>query len=258
MDQARVVKSDYEVRMIRRANDVSSAAHRKVAENFLSLTNERDIEAIHLAVCTARGTNAQAYPIIAGAGTNGATLHYFANNTPLAGKETIVVDAGCEWNCYASDITRTFPIPGTWSPRPARIHKLVERMQDACISRIQPGVIFFQLHLLAMDIAMKGLLELGILKGEEKQVAEAGTIAAFFPHGLGHHVGLEVHDVSGYERLMLMAETGSRLDGGKRRLITPNMLSSMSGISKMTASKPPYSGRQELQPNMIVTVEPGM
>ncbi|KAG6040004.1 hypothetical protein E4U41_001726, partial [Claviceps citrina] len=197
MDRARVVKTGYEVAMIRRANDISSAAHRRVAERLTRLSNEREIEAIVHAVCIANGARSQAYPVIAGAGSNGSTLHYGANNAPLAGKQTVVLDAGCEWDCYASDITRTLPISGSFPPRAAAIHAIVQRMQDECIRQVAPGKLWSDIHLLAADIGMRGLLELGILKGPPEDVARAGTMAAFFPHGLGHHVGLEVHDVSG-------------------------------------------------------------
>jgi Xaa-Pro dipeptidase len=130
MDRARCIKDEYEIAMIRRANDVSSAGHRKVAEMLLRLTNEREIEAIFQAVCTARGARSQAYSIIAGSGVNASTLHYDENNQPLEGKELVVLDAGCEWQCYASDVTRTLPIMGRFSTKGAAIYNLVQTMQE--------------------------------------------------------------------------------------------------------------------------------
>lgn len=253
MDQARVIKTEYEVGLIRKACRISSAAHRKIAESLLGLRNEQEIEAIFLAMSTSRGAHAQSYPIIAGAGTNASTLHYEANNQPLKGKQLIVVDAGCEWECYASDITRTLPINGSFTDEAAAIHSIVQKMQDECIDRVRPGCIYYSLHLHAADVAIQGLLKLGILHGGFEEIQKAGTVAAFFPHGLGHHVGLEVHDVTGADRLLM--RSGGRLEGGKREMVTPTVLST---LRKMSAAPPPYKGRQALRPNMIVTIEPGM
>ncbi|KAJ0340292.1 hypothetical protein COL922a_003520 [Colletotrichum nupharicola] len=262
VDQARVVKTEYEVAMIRKANAVSAAAHRRVAERLLHLENEAEIEAIFQARCTTAGTRDQAYAIIAGSGPNAGTLHYDANDEPLEGRDVVVFDAGCEWRCYASDITRTLPIPGRFSPEAKAIHDIVERMQDECIAMIRPGTLFFDLHIHASQVAQEGLLALGVLKGDPAEVWDAGTVAALFPHGLGHHVGLEVHDVSGRERLLLLNNAmgggaGGRV--GKREVITPEMMGAMARATAAAASvPPPYKGRQYLKKNMIVTVEPGV
>ncbi|KAG5930127.1 hypothetical protein E4U42_002863 [Claviceps africana] len=267
MDRARLIKTDYEVAMIRRANDVSSAAHRRVAESITRLANEREVEAIIHTVCIANGARSQAYPVIAGAGSNGATLHYGDNNAPLENKQCLVLDAGCEWNCYASDITRTLPLSGSWPPRAAAIHAIVQRMQDECIRQVRPGKLWRDIHLLAAEIGMDGLLALGILKGPRDEIARAGTMAAFFPHGLGHHVGLDVHDVSGTLALAATPTTadaarGVQLDHGKRLMVTPAMLAHMRRESGSHGE--PHTAaagdrkRQHLLPNMVVTVEPGI
>ncbi|KAI9147962.1 transcriptional activator Mut3p [Paramyrothecium foliicola] len=258
MDRARVVKTDHEVALIRRANAVSSAAHRRVAENLLALNNEQEIEALFRAGCTVRGAHSQAYAIIAGAGVNASTLHYDANDQPLKGKQLVVIDAGCEWDCYASDITRTLPISGSFTPEAAAIHDLVQRMQDQCIAAVRPGALYYKLHLLAHAVALAGLRELGILRGDPGEIARVGTTAAFFPHGLGHHVGLECHDVTGSERLLLMTDS-LRVEGGKRETVPPTALLALGReAADEEASGRPYKGRQHLKPNMIVTVEPGI
>ncbi|KAK2594530.1 hypothetical protein QQS21_007749 [Conoideocrella luteorostrata] len=256
MDRARLVKTEYEVAMIRHANNISSAAHRKVAERITRLKNEREIEAIIQAVCIANGTRYQAYPVIAGSGVNGSTLHYNANNASLKGKQCVVLDAGCEWECYASDITRTLPISGCFPPKAAAIHAIVQRMQNECIRQVRPGKLWHEIHLLAASIGMDGLLKLGILKGDTEQVARAGTVAAFFPHGLGHHVGLEVHDVSGS---LPLATQGIQLEDGKRVMVTPGMLAQMMHVGDSEDANPVQQRkRQRLLPNMVVTVEPGI
>jgi len=185
MDDARVIKTDYEVGLIRKANEVSSWAHRRVLSLFCNVTNETHIEAIFGGSCVFQGAKKQAYGIIAGSGTNASTLHYVANNQDIAGRQLVCLDAGCEWDCYASDITRTFPITGTFSKEAQEIYSIVEEMQGRCIEQVKPGTVFLDLHRLAMEIGVKGLMKLGILhNGTYGEIAEAGTGRAFFPHGV--------------------------------------------------------------------------
>ncbi|KAI1412921.1 hypothetical protein F5Y13DRAFT_179783 [Hypoxylon sp. FL1857] len=198
MDEARLIKSEYEVAMIRRANDISSVAHRKVATKVNSFKNECEVEAAFIAACTAANAKTQAYPVIAGAGANASTLHYGANNELLLGRQIVVLDAGAEWSCYASEVTRSLPVgPRSKFTAEARaVYELVHKMQDECIQRIRPGVVFRDLQLHATLVAVKGLLELGVLRGgTAEEIFKNGTGAAFFPHGLGHHVGLDVHEL---------------------------------------------------------------
>jgi Xaa-Pro dipeptidase len=262
MDAARVIKTQYEIAAIRHANAVSSAAHRSVLKRLKRMTNEREIEALFRGFCLAAGAKHQAYPVIVGSGPNAATLHYDANDEPLAGRQLVVLDAGCEWACYASDITRTLPIGGVLTPEAKAVYAVVERMQEQCIAAVRPGEAYYRLHLLAARIATEGLLELGVLTGgTAAEIAAKGTVAAFFPHGLGHHVGLDVHDVSGREALMLGAHVvpasrRSRGSAGKREWISPEMMAVLAR-DRVTIA-PPYKGRQRLEPDMVVTVEPGM
>ncbi|KAK9775688.1 putative Xaa-Pro aminopeptidase [Seiridium cardinale] len=262
--EARVVKTDYEIAAIRKANNISSAAHRAVCQKLLSLRNECEVEAIFQAVSIAHNAHSQSYAIIAGSGANAASLHYGANNEPLKGRQLLVLDAGAEWKVYASDITRTLPIQGKFTAEARAIYDLVTEMQTQCIERIRPGTVYYSLHLHAHMVAVKGLLELGILhNGTASEIFKNGTSTAFFPHGLGHHVGLEVHDVPGYERLMLEVD-GFLALGGKKRPVVPEMLRDMMVMDleissgRQDTAGPPYRGRRELAPGMIVTVEPGI
>lgn len=183
MEAARVIKSDYEVGLIRRANDISSMAHRAVLANLTDMSNETEIQATFEASCVSAGAKKQAYDVIAGSGENSSTLHYVANNQPLKGRQLVCLDAGCEWECYASDVTRTFPLSGTLSKEANDIYSIVQEMQEQCIKRLRPGVIFRDLQILAMEIAVKGLMKLGILhNGTFKEVFPTGV--AFFPHGV--------------------------------------------------------------------------
>lgn len=203
MYQARIIKDEHEIALIRKANDISSEAHKQVLASILKFKNEAQVEGLFLNVCTSRHARKQAYDIIAASGPNAGTLHYDANNEDFGDRQLMCLDAGCEYELYASDITRTFPLSGSWPSKEAEnIYKLVERMQETCISKLAPGVRYLDLHILAHHIAIDGLLRLGILhNGTREEIYKAGTSKAFFPHGLGHHVGLEVHDV-GQKELM--------------------------------------------------------
>lgn len=198
MDAAREVKDEYEIQMIRQANKISGLAHRRILENIHRMSNESEIEGLFLDACVSHGAKNQAYEIIAGSGPNAAVLHYVRNDEPLSGRQLVCLDAGAEWDCYASDVTRTFPLGQEWPSVYAKdIYAIVEEMQEECIRRVKPGVRFRDLHELAHAIAVKGLQKLGILeRGTVEEIRRSGASSIFFPHGLGHHVGLEVHDVS--------------------------------------------------------------
>jgi Xaa-Pro dipeptidase len=183
MDAARVIKSDYEVGLIRRANEITSWAHHRVLAKLSGMTNETHIEAVFTGSCLSKGAKEQAYGVIAGSGENASTLHYVANDQPLEGRQLVCLDAGCEWECYASDVTRTFPISGTFSKEAKEIYNIVQEMQEECIKRIKPGVVYRDLHILAMKIAVKSLMKLGILhNGTFQELLPTGV--AFFPHGV--------------------------------------------------------------------------
>jgi Xaa-Pro dipeptidase len=201
MNVARMIKDDHEIGLIRKANDISSQAHREVLANVLTFKNEAQVQGVFMDVCISHQAKQQAYDPIAASGPNAGTLHYDANNEDLVGRQLMCLDAGCEYELYASDITRTFPLASSWPSKEAEsIYKLVQRMQETCIERLAPGVRYLDLHIMAHQIAIDGLLQLGILhNGTKEEIFKAGTSRAFFPHGLGHHVGLEVHDVGQVE-----------------------------------------------------------
>jgi Xaa-Pro dipeptidase len=211
MNLARIIKDDHEIKLIRKANDISSEAHKRVLANIASFKNEAQVEGLFMDVCISRQAKQQAYDPIAASGPNAGTLHYDANNEDFEDRQLMCLDAGCEFELYASDITRTFPLSGSWpSVESMNIYKLVQRMQETCIRRLAPGVRYLDLHILAHHIAIEGLLKLGILHhGTIEEIYKAGTSKAFFPHGLGHHIGLEVHDV-GQKELMSFYERNSK------------------------------------------------
>lgn len=254
MDACRVIKDEHEIQLIQRANRVSGAAHRSILANLRHFKNEAQIAGLFVDVCLSLRSKGTAYETIAGSGSNGATLHYTRNNEPLAGRQMVVLDAGAEWSCYASDVTRSFPIPssvsgsGDWPSREAeQIYAIVQRMQEECISRVKEGALFFSIHQHAHAIALEELLKLGILRipqGSTKaDLIKAEVTALFFPHGLGHHLGLEVHDVSpdsGTVPLELAMECRNSL------------MSVTEHRPPCTLSAPPLAS------GMVITVEPGL
>ena len=198
IDECRVTKDAYEVAAIRKANEVSTAAHIAVMKNLKHVHNEQELEAVFLERSIALGCKEQAYHGIFGSGRHAATLHYQANNQPLSGRWNLLVDAGAEWECYCSDVTRTMPLSGKFNEESEQIYKIVQRMQEECFSMLKAGVQWEDVHVRAHEVAIEELLSLGILKGDKKAIFDARTSVAFFPHGLGHYLGMDTHDTGGH------------------------------------------------------------
>ncbi|KAE9379091.1 xaa-Pro aminopeptidase-like protein I [Stipitochalara longipes BDJ] len=246
MNAARVIKDDYEIKMIRRANAISAQAHTNVLKGIAHFDNEAEIEAIFMATCVSDQAKEQSYGIIAGSGSNASVLHYIANNEPLKGRQLVCLDAGAEWKCYASDVTRTFPISGNFTKEAKDIYDLVAKMQESSIAMIKPGVDFGIIVENSVKVAVEGLIKLGLLQnGTSEELYLSGAWRAFFPHGLGHHVGLEVHDVGdGSDRLNLLS--------GHRSANTW-----MAAYSKKSLDSVISAGTTLLS-HMVVTIEPGI
>jgi Xaa-Pro dipeptidase len=198
IEECRVVKDDYEIALIREANEISTIAHSAVLKAVKTAKNERELEAIFIERSIAHGSREQAYHSIVASGTNAATLHYQKNNEDLAGRSNLLLDAGAEYRCYASDITRTFPINGAFSKESRAIYEIVLKMQMECTEMLKEGVVWDDVHVRAHEIAIDGLLDLGIFKGSKKEILEKRTSVAFFPHGLGHYLGMDTHDTGGH------------------------------------------------------------
>ncbi|MCJ1434932.1 hypothetical protein MMC27_004302 [Xylographa pallens] len=198
IEACRVVKDAYEIALVRKANAVSALAHTAVLRAVKRAANERELEAVFLERCVATGAREQAYHAIVASGLNAATLHYQKNDEPLAGRRNLLLDAGAEWRCYASDVTRTFPLRGRFSAESRAIYDVVLRMQTECTAMLKAGVVWDDVHARAHEIAIEGLLDMGILKGGKTEIFEKRTSVAFFPHGLGHYLGMDTHDTGGH------------------------------------------------------------
>lgn len=219
IDECRVVKDEYEIALIKKANIISSAAQRAVVESVKKCKNESEIDGVFLGECTKRGTKIQAYPSIVASGRTAATMHYESNNQDLyldgKAKDLVVADAGAEWNCFGADIVslpfvmsvlnssnmkqiRTLPISGKFTHKSRAIYDIVLNMQESCVATLKEGALWDDLHVLAHKIAIDGLLALGILKGDKDEILAERISTAFMPHGLGHFLGMDTHDTGGH------------------------------------------------------------
>jgi Xaa-Pro dipeptidase len=197
IDECRVVKDRYEVALIRQANLVSDRAHIAVMKAVKHAKNERDLEALFTYTAHINGCKEQAYSCICGSGTNAATLHYIKNDLPLDQKLNFLIDAGAEHSCYASDVTRTFPINGKFTKESRNVYDAVLKMQLECIEMLKDNVLWDDVHAHAHKVAIAELVGMGVLKGDVEEIFNARTSAAFFPHGLGHYLGMDTHDTGG-------------------------------------------------------------
>jgi Xaa-Pro dipeptidase len=201
IEECRVIKDDYEIAMIRHANIISSYAHEQVIASVNRASNERELNAVFVMHCHANGCKEMAYGCICAAGPAGSTLHYVKNDQPLEGKDNILLDAGCEYNCYCSDITRTFPIThdGKFTEESKHIYDLVLRMQSESMEMIRAGVLWEDIHMKAHTVGATGLRDLGILHQTltTEQILDSHVMTRFFPHGLGHYLGMDTHDCGG-------------------------------------------------------------
>ena len=198
LDRIRRVKDDVELARMRVASDATragfAAAVRVVAPGISERALQIEIEAEFFR----SGADAVAYDSIVASGQNAAVLHHLPTPRVLAVGELVLIDAGAEYRCYDCDVTRTYPVSGRFSPEQADVYALVSNVQRATIARCRAGVEYRDVHLsAAVDIA-RGLIDLGFLSGSATDLVEEGASALFFPHGIGHMVGLGVRDAGGY------------------------------------------------------------
>jgi Xaa-Pro aminopeptidase len=159
---------------------------------------EYEIEALIEQVFRRHGSAGPAYTSIVGAGANATVLHYINNDGELRDGELLLLDAGAEYKGYASDITRTFPINGRYSPAQREIYELVLKAQVSCVEMVRPGVTHDQLKQHSIEVLTEGMVELGLLKGDPEQLIKDKKYEKFYMHGLGHMLGIDVHDVGRY------------------------------------------------------------
>ena len=200
IDEQRLIKDTHEIAIMRRSARIGAAAHRRAMQAARPGKNEYEIEAELLYEFRRGGAQFPAYwPIVAG-GANACVLHYVFNNAPLAAGELLLIDAGCELDGYASDITRTFPVGGRYSGAQREVYELVLAAQLAAIAKVRPGNKWNEPHDAAVRVLAQGMLDLKLLDGSLDEVLEKETYKRFYMHRTGHWLGLDVHDAGDYKR----------------------------------------------------------
>ncbi|RNF85880.1 aminopeptidase P N-terminal domain-containing protein [Montanilutibacter psychrotolerans] len=197
LDELRLFKDRDELRMMQRAADISVLAHEAAMRAARPGIHEYELQA-ELERAFRMNDAVPAYGSIVGAGANGCVLHYHANNAQARDGDLVLVDAGAEYRGYASDITRTFPVNGRFSPEQRALHDLVGAAQAAALAQARPGVAYEAGHLAAVHTLTEGLLRLGLLKGKLETNIAQGLYKRFYMHKTGHWIGLDVHDVGDY------------------------------------------------------------
>ncbi|MDC0430791.1 aminopeptidase P N-terminal domain-containing protein, partial [Candidatus Thioglobus sp.] len=191
LHEMRLIKKESEILSMQKAADISSAAHTLAMAQVTPGMFEYELQSVFDAHFVKNNTQHAYTPIVAG-GKNACVLHYIENNQPLKSGDLVLIDAGCELDYYASDITRTFPVNGQFSEPQKQIYQIVLDAQLAAINSIKPGTDVHMPHKIACDIIQQGLENLGLL-------APGEPLSKFFMHGTGHWLGMDVHDVGKYQ-----------------------------------------------------------
>ena len=200
IDEMRLFKDDHELATMRRAAAISSEAHSRAMRMVRPGVHEYAVEAELLHAFRRAGAQAPAYTSIVAGGANACILHYVANDQPLHAGDLLLVDAGCELDGYASDITRTYPVDGTYSGPQRDVYELVLAAQAAAIAAVKPGASWNDPHDAAVRVLAQGFVALGLLEGDVGRVIESGDFRRFYMHRTGHWLGRDVHDVGDYRR----------------------------------------------------------
>lgn len=193
LGQLRMIKTPEELKLLRKAIDVSCIGQNEVMKAMHPQMSEMEIKGIHEFVYRKYGSEFEGYPSIVGSGHNACVLHYIENNRQSVSSDLVLMDLGAEYHGYTADITRTIPGDGTFSTEQAAIYDLVYQAQEAAFKMCKPGTTIRETSRISREIVDKGLAKLGIIKEGEKH--------PYFPHGVSHHIGLDVHDRSSSQNL---------------------------------------------------------
>jgi len=212
LHEMRLIKSAGEIELMRTAADISRQAHEEAARASEPGRFEYEIEATLDRVFRGRGGWGPAYESIVAGGSNAAVLHYVANDQPLKAGDLLLVDAGCEYQGYASDVTRTYPIGGRFEGAGRELYGVVLAAQEAAIAAAGPGTTLPALHKLACRKLVEGMVAIGLMEGDVDELLGSEAYRRYYMHGTSHWLGLDVHDVGRYT------------DGGKPRSLEPGMV----------------------------------
>ncbi|PLZ94950.1 Xaa-Pro aminopeptidase [Fischerella thermalis CCMEE 5268] len=195
----RLIKSQAELEFMRKAADIAVEAHNHAMQFTAPGLYEYEVQAEIEHIFRKRGAMGPAYPSIVASGANACVLHYVENNRQMQDNELLLIDAGCAYEYYNSDITRTFPVGGKFTSEQKILYEIVLAAQKQAIAQVQPGNPYNLFHDTAVRVLTEGLVEIGILKGEIDKLIEEEKYKPFYMHRTGHWLGLDVHDVGVYQ-----------------------------------------------------------
>jgi Xaa-Pro aminopeptidase len=198
--EMRLFKSPEEIALLRKACEITSEAHKTAMREVRPGMNEYEIEALIDYTFRRKGCARVGYGSIIAGGKNATCLHYRANNEVLRDGELLLIDAGGEFGYYTADITRTFPVGRSFTDAQAQIYDLVLKSQKETIAISKPGTPWNAIHRCATEVLVDGLLSLGLLKGKAEEILRTSEVRRFYPHGTGHWLGMDVHDVGLYQK----------------------------------------------------------
>jgi Xaa-Pro aminopeptidase len=210
--EMRMFKSGEDLQAMRVAAKITEEAHLRAMAQSKPGMHEYEVEAMLLETFRRRGSERPAYGSIVGSGANATVLHYRSNNRKMEDNELLLIDAGCELDYFASDVTRTFPISGTFTKEQRAIYELVLEAQEMGIARTVKGNTLDAIHKETVEVITRGLVKLGILTGDVEKLIEQEAYKPFFMHRTSHWLGMDVHDVGAY------------YVGGKARPLAPGMV----------------------------------
>jgi Xaa-Pro aminopeptidase len=199
LHEMRLFKSSEEIKLMRRAAEVSANAHVKAMQKCKPGMYEYQIEAELIYNFIQGGLRAVAYPSIVAGGNNACVLHYTENADKLKSGDLLLIDAGAECDHYAADITRTFPVSGRFTEPQKQLYQLVLDAQAAAIAQVKPGLPWHMAHDASVEVLTKGLVSLGLLKGKVSKLIKEEKYKQFYMHRIGHWLGMDVHDVGDYK-----------------------------------------------------------
>ena len=217
--EMRLLKSDEEIEVMKQAAEITTEAHIRAMKAVKPGMFEYQLEAEYLYAFNKNGARAPAYNSIVGGGNNACILHYVENNTVLKDGDVVLVDAGCEYKYYASDVTRTFPVNGSFTEEQKQIYSIVLEAHRQSMDQLKPGNKWNLAHEKSVEVIVEGLIDLGIIKSSKQEAIDKGEYSKFYMHRIGHWLGMDVHDVGSYKQ-----------DGDWR----------------------------DLEPGMVMTIEPGI
>jgi len=217
--EMRLLKSDEEIAVMKQAAEITTEAHIRAMKAVKPGMFEYQLEAEYLYAFNKNGARAPAYNSIVGGGNNACILHYVENNSELKDGDVVLVDAGCEYKYYASDVTRTFPVNGSFTEEQKQIYSVVLEAHKQSMGQLKPGNKWNLAHEKSVEVIVEGLIDLGIIKSSKKEAIDTGEYSKYYMHRIGHWLGMDVHDVGSYKQ-----------DGDWR----------------------------DLEPGMVMTIEPGI